>query len=69
MFSAFVRDHYSDAAVEAGACGYVSKSDTPTSVVNAIRQVSRGERGFGPKVLQRCRPRNRANDRGTEPSG
>ena len=68
MFSAFVRDHYIDAAVEAGAWGYVSKSDTPTSVVNAIRQVSRGELGFGPKVLQRCRPRNRANDRGTEPS-
>lgn len=59
MFSAFVRDHYIDAAVKAGAWGYVSKSDTPTSVVDAIRKVSRGEFGFGPKVLQRCRPNGR----------
>jgi len=65
MFSAFVRDHYIDAAVKGGAWGYVSKSDTPTSVVEAIRKVSRGEFGFGPKVLQRCRTGGR---NGTEPS-
>ena len=65
MFSAFVRDHYIDAAVKGGAWGYVSKSDTPTSVVEAIRKVSRGEFGFGPKVLQRCRTGGR---NGMEPS-
>lgn len=56
MLSAFVRDHYIDAAVKAGAWGYLSKSDTPGSVVNAIRKAVRDEFAFGPMVLERCGP-------------
>ncbi len=56
MLSAFVRDHYIDAAVKAGAWGYLSKSDTPGSVVNAIRKAVRDEFAFGPMVLERCAP-------------
>ena len=56
MFSAYVRDHYIDAAAKAGAWGYLSKSDTPDSVVEAIRKVVGDEFAFGPKVLERCRP-------------
>ncbi len=56
MLSAYVRDHYIDAAAKAGAWGYLSKSDTPDSVVEAIRKVVRDEFAFGPKVLERCQP-------------
>ena len=56
MLSAYVRDHYIDAAAKAGAWGYLSKSDTPDSVVEAIRKVVGDEFAFGPKVLERCRP-------------
>lgn len=54
MLSAYVRDHYIDAALKAGAWGYVSKSDDPATVVDAIRKVFGGEFAFGPKVLERC---------------
>ncbi len=56
ILSAFVRDHYIDAADKVGAWGYLSKSDTPDSVVEAIRKVLGDEFAFGPKVLERCRP-------------
>ncbi len=56
ILSAYVRDHYIDAADKAGAWGYLSKSDTPDSVVAAIRKVVGDEFAFGPKVLERCRP-------------
>ncbi len=55
ILSAYVRDHYIDAADKAGAWGYLSKSDTPDSVVAAIRKVVGDEFAFGPKVLERCR--------------
>ena len=54
MFSAYIRDHYIDAAMKAGAWGYCSKSDSPDSVVEAIRKVRAGAFAFGPKVLERC---------------
>jgi DNA-binding NarL/FixJ family response regulator len=53
MFSAYIRDHYIDAAVSRGAWGYLSKSDPPEVVIDAIRKVERGEFAFGPKVLER----------------
>ena len=56
MLSAFVRDHYIDAAVKAGAWGYLSKSDTPGSVIKAIRKAVRDEFAFGPMALERCGP-------------
>ncbi len=64
MFSAYVRDHYIDAAVKGGAWGYVSKSDEPEKLIEVIRRVAAGEFMFSPKVLQRCTPRRMA-DRAT----
>src|SRR4029453_5593482 len=37
MLSAYVRDHYIDAAVNAGAWGYLSKHDDPEKILNATR--------------------------------
>jgi DNA-binding NarL/FixJ family response regulator len=53
MLSAFVRDHYLDAAVDAGAWGYVSKSDDPAAILDAIRKVHHGEFVVGPEVQER----------------
>ncbi len=54
MLSAYVRDHYLDAAVEAGAWGYLSKGDDPDEIVSAIRRVARGEFVLSPSVEERC---------------
>jgi DNA-binding NarL/FixJ family response regulator len=59
LLSAYVRDHYVDTAIRAGAWGYLSKSDSPDAVVDAIRKASAGEFVFGPKVLERVQPRPR----------
>ena len=56
MLSAYVRDRFIDRALDAGAWGYLSKSDDPDSVAEAIRQVRGGAFAFGPKVLERCQP-------------
>jgi DNA-binding NarL/FixJ family response regulator len=57
MLSAFVRDHYIDSAVAAGAWGYLSKSDEPDVIIEAIRKVHRGEFVFGADVMARCNVR------------
>lgn len=58
FFSAFVRDHYISAAVNAGAYGYFSKSDDTDEILEGIRTVAEnGTFAFGPKVKARCRPR------------
>jgi NarL family two-component system response regulator LiaR len=54
LLSAYVRDHYIDAAVKAGGWGYLSKNDLPEAIIDAIRRVARGEFAFGPEVLRRC---------------
>ena len=63
MLSAYVRDSFIDRSLRAGAWGYVSKSDDPDCVIDAVRQVMRGEFAFGPKVLERCSvdPRGASN--------
>jgi len=53
MLSAYVRDHYIDTAVEAGAWGYLCKSDDPEHIVHAIRRVMSGQFAWGPSVLER----------------
>lgn len=53
ILSAHVRDGYIDAAVRAGAWGYLSKSDDPDTVVEAIRRVAEGQFAFGQAVLSR----------------
>jgi DNA-binding NarL/FixJ family response regulator len=59
MLSAYVRDHYIDAAVNAGAWGYLCKNDDPETIIDAIRKVSRGEFVFGPDVIGRCTVRKK----------
>ncbi|MEM8836300.1 MAG: response regulator transcription factor [Planctomycetota bacterium] len=54
MLSAHVRDSYIDAAVDAGAWGYLSKADDPGVIINAIRRVMTGEFVFGDRVLERA---------------
>jgi NarL family two-component system response regulator LiaR len=54
MLSAYVRDHYVDAAVNAGAWGYLCKNDEPDTIIDAIRKVANGEFVFGPSVMGRC---------------
>jgi len=53
MLSAYVRDHYIDDAVDRGAWGYFSKSDTPDELVEGIRRVAAGHMAFGPSVRER----------------
>jgi DNA-binding NarL/FixJ family response regulator len=67
MLSAYVRDHYIDAAVNAGAWGYLCKDDDPDEIVHAIRDVAGGAFVFGPNVMGRCTVRNRPNDGVTQP--
>ena len=59
MLSAYIRDHYIDAAYKADAWGYFCKSDEMNSLVEGIRKVARGEFAMGPKVQERCQPATR----------
>ena len=59
ILSAYVRDRYVDATVKAGAWGYLAKSDSPDSIISAIRDVAAGKFAFGPVVLERCRQMGR----------
>lgn len=54
LLTAYVRDTYIDAAVNAGAWGYLSKRDTPSEIVDAIRRVAAGEAVFSREVIERC---------------
>ena len=61
FLSAYVRDHYISAAVNAGAHGYFSKSDETDELIEGIRKVARrAEFAFGPKVKARCKPKKSA---------
>jgi len=55
VLSGHVRDTYIDAAVAAGAAGYISKNSEFERIIDAIRRVARGEFVFAPEVLERCR--------------
>ncbi|MHC4947912.1 MAG: PAS domain S-box protein [Planctomycetota bacterium] len=60
MLSAYVRDHYLDAAYAAGAWGYLCKSDPSDAVIEGIRRVAAGELAFSPQVLERAPGRDGA---------
>ncbi len=57
MLSAHVRDRYLDDAYDAGAWGYLSKSDSPEQLIAAIRRVAAGEAVMSPIVAARAQPR------------
>lgn len=56
MLSAYIKDHYIDAAYKAGAWGYFCKSDDTNEIIKGIRKVASGEFALGPKVQERCQP-------------
>ena len=53
FLSAFTHDRYIDAALAAGAMGYLSKNESPEKVIEAIRAVARGHSYFSPEVQAR----------------
>jgi len=65
ILSAYVRDHYIDAAVNAGAWGYLCKDDEPETIINAIREVAAGSFAFGPNVMGRCSAKKRPEPNGS----
>ncbi len=59
ILSAYIRDHYIEAAYKSGAWGYFSKSDEMNAIVEGIRKVAAGEFTLGPKVQERVQPTRR----------
>jgi DNA-binding NarL/FixJ family response regulator len=53
FLSAFVHDCYVEQALEVGAAGYLTKSDPPQAIVDAIRKVNEGGTSFSSAVLDR----------------
>ena len=64
FLTAYTRDHYIGAAIDAGASGYFSKSDEVDRIVQGIRDVMRGRCVFGPKAKARLQntPRDRRGE-------
>ncbi|MEC8817891.1 MAG: response regulator transcription factor, partial [Planctomycetota bacterium] len=48
-------DYYIESALRVDARGYVSKSDSPEHVVNAVHSVVRGKGYFSPTILERIK--------------
>ena len=53
FLSTFVHDCYVEQALEVGASGYLTKSDPPQAIVDAIRRVKKGGTSFSSAVLDR----------------
>lgn len=53
ILSAYMRDGYVDAAVQAGAWGYLSKTEGFDDIIRSIRRIVGGELVFAPEVLER----------------
>jgi len=53
FLSAFTHDRYIEAALAAGALGYISKNESPEKVIDAIRTVAAGQCYFSPEVQER----------------
>jgi DNA-binding NarL/FixJ family response regulator len=53
FLSAFTHDRYIEAALAAGALGYLSKNEPPEKVIDAIRAVAVGQSYFSPEVQSR----------------
>lgn len=68
MLSAYIRDHYIDAAYKAGAWGYFCKGDEMNAIIEGIRKVAKGEFAMGPKVGERVQPK-RKPQRGSHSGG
>ncbi|MCA8961083.1 MAG: response regulator transcription factor [Planctomycetes bacterium] len=53
FLSAYIHDHYIERALSAGGSGYLTKSESPPQVLQAIRDVARGEMYFSSDVRER----------------
>ena len=53
MLSAYTDDHYVYGALDAGAVGYVLKSEAPQVIVEAVRKAAQGESYFSPPVVEK----------------
>jgi DNA-binding NarL/FixJ family response regulator len=56
LLSAYLRDQYLDSAFSSGAWGYLSKGDSPDTVIEGIRKVARGETALSPDLAARTLP-------------
>lgn len=57
IFSTFARDEEIQAALKAGARGYLQKSSSRGELLAAIRNVARGENSLPPEIAQRLQER------------
>jgi RNA polymerase sigma factor (sigma-70 family) len=57
IFSTFARDEEIQAALKAGALGYLQKSSSRDDLLAAIRTVASGERSLPPEIAQRLKDR------------
>lgn len=53
FLSAFFHDRYIEEALRTGASGYLTKNESPGSLIEAIRKVSQGVSCFSPEVQSR----------------
>lgn len=53
FLSAFTHDRYIDAALKAGAMGYLTKNEPPGNVERAVRAVASGKTYYSPEVQSR----------------
>ncbi len=53
FLSAFFHDHYIEQALKVKARGYITKSEPPAKVIEAVRQVAAGRVYFSPEVRAR----------------
>ncbi len=54
LLSGHVRQTYLDLAIQAGAWGYLSKRDDPSTILGCIRDVHEGRFAFSPEVSAAC---------------
>lgn len=53
FLSGFLQDHYVEEALRVGASGYMTKRESPATLVEAIREVARGGASFSEEVRSR----------------
>lgn len=52
MFSMHISPNFALAALDAGACGYITKSSAPEVLLRAIRDAMHGKRSLSPDIAQ-----------------